>query len=61
MKFVQCMKRRIEERNSTWGTVSIKVCEGYDVKKEKPEFDQIAKIAREQNLSLRDVKKEIEE
>ena len=54
------LERRFEERQTPWGPVTVKVCQGCGVKKEKPEFDQVARIAREQGLSLAEVKAQIE-
>ena len=55
------LARRFEQRNTPWGEVSVKVCEGYGVEKVKAEFEDLAKIAKEENLSIKDVKKEIHE
>lgn len=38
-----------------FGSIHIKTSSGYGVKREKAEYDDIAKIAREQGISLRDV------
>jgi len=53
------LPRRLDERETPWGAVSVKVSEGAGVMREKAEFDQIAKIAKENGLSLFDVKKEL--
>ena len=55
------LARRFEQRKTAWGEVSVKVCEGYGVEKVKAEFEDLAKIAKEENLSIKDVKKEIHE
>lgn len=41
---------------TTFGTVRVKEATGYGVHREKPEYEDLAKIAREQNLSLSEVK-----
>jgi uncharacterized protein (TIGR00299 family) protein len=53
------LPRRFEQRETPWGAVSVKVSEGTGVVREKAEFDQIAEIAKENGLSLFDVKKEL--
>jgi len=53
------MERHTEERKTPWGPVEVKVCSGYGTVKAKAEFDQVAEIAEEKGLSLREVKKEI--
>lgn len=55
------LDRRFEQRKTPWGDVNVKVCEGCGVKKEKAEFEDLASIARRENLSILDVKKEIHE
>lgn len=41
---------------TTFGTVRVKEVTGYGVHREKPEYEDLAKIAREQNLLLSEVK-----
>lgn len=53
------LPRRFERRETPWGAVDVKVSEGAGVVREKAEFDQIAKIAKEKEISLFDVKKEL--
>ena len=43
-----------------WGEVTVKLAEGWGVRREKPEYEDLARIARENDLSLREVKKAIE-
>lgn len=47
------LTRKIVEKN----TISIKRSEGYGVKKEKPEFDELAKIADEKDISIFEARK----
>ena len=49
------MDTHIETRETQFGPVRFKVGEGYGVTKSKPEYEDIARIASEQNLSIRDI------
>lgn len=49
------LDRRTEEVNTPYGTVRKKISEGYGVKKEKYEYDDIAKIAKENDLTFDEV------
>lgn len=51
--------REQHEAITQYGTVRVKTASGYNVTKSKPEYEDIAKIARENNLSLADVIKEM--
>ncbi|MCL2564787.1 MAG: nickel pincer cofactor biosynthesis protein LarC [Defluviitaleaceae bacterium] len=42
------------------GNVRVKTSHGYGVKKSKPEYDDIAKIAKEHNISIQDVLQKLE-
>lgn len=53
------LDRRMESRESSWGPVRVKQAEGYGVRKEKIEYEDLARIAREEGLSLGEVRKEI--
>ncbi len=53
------LDRRMERRKTPWGDVDVKVCSGYGMTKEKAEFDQVAEIAKEQGLSIAQVKEKI--
>ena len=44
-------------QDTPYGKVTLKVNEGYGVSRIKPEYDDLARIAREQNISLDDVRK----
>ncbi|MBQ3703297.1 MAG: nickel pincer cofactor biosynthesis protein LarC [Oscillospiraceae bacterium] len=43
-----------------WGKVTVKRAEGWGVRREKPEYEDLARIARENDLSLREVEAAIE-
>ena len=51
------LRREFETRETPYGTVRIKRSSGYGTVREKPEYEDMKKIAEEQNLSLREVKK----
>lgn len=54
------LNRKIENIETVFGTVRRKVSEGYGVTRTKYEYDDISKIAKEQNLSIDEVIKIIE-
>lgn len=53
------MHRTDKTVQSKWGTVHVKECTGYGVKKEKPEYEDIRKIAKETGLSLKEIKESL--
>jgi uncharacterized protein (DUF111 family) len=52
-------KREVETADTNFGKVRIKKSLGYGALKEKWEYEDLKKIATEQNLSLREVKDKI--
>ena len=46
------LKRRVETVNTPYGPVRKKVSEGYGVRREKYEYEDLAGIAAEQGISL---------
>ena len=50
------LTRRTAQKDTSAGTVRMKVSEGYGAKKAKPEFDDLASIAAEKDLSLYEVR-----
>lgn len=54
------LERRIETVQTPYGEVRRKVSSGYGVQRTKYEHDDLARIAKEQNISLEDVKKHID-
>ena len=50
------LSRTFEARETPYGTVRVKRSHGYGSVQEKPEYEDLKKIAEEQNLSLREVK-----
>ncbi|MBQ4425574.1 MAG: nickel pincer cofactor biosynthesis protein LarC [Lachnospiraceae bacterium] len=55
------LDRRIESRETPYGTVRCKISDGYGVVRVKPEYEDLARIAREKNLNLDGVKALLEE
>lgn len=51
--------RSFRKAETPWGEVTVKRAEGWGAKREKPEYEDLAKIAREQGLGLREVKEQI--
>lgn len=54
------LSREVETLTTPLGDMRIKRAFGFGVQKSKPEYDDLARIARENGLSLRDAKKLIE-
>ena len=52
--------RKTEIIKTVFGDVRTKISQGYGITKRKYEYDDISKIAQEQNLSIDEVIKEIE-
>ena len=50
------LSRKIETVDTKYGAVRKKVSEGYGVRREKYEYEDLAQIAREQNTSIENVK-----
>ena len=50
------LERRVETLQTPYGTVRKKISEGYGVRREKYEYEDLAKIAKEQGISLLEVK-----
>ena len=49
------LDRRIEEVETAYGTVRCKVSSGYGVERRKYEYDDVSRIAKENNISIQDV------
>ena len=54
------MTRRVETVQTALGAVHCKVSEGYGVTRRKFEYDDLARLAREQNRSLQEITEQIE-
>ena len=53
------LQRSFETAHTPYGDVQKKVSSGYGVKREKYEYEDLARIAREQGMSLAEVKKQV--
>ena len=56
----QVLSRSQEQRQTRFGTVTVKVSEGWGVKREKPEYEDVARIAKELDMSIAEVGKKLE-
>ena len=54
------LRREIETVSTPYGEVRIKRASGMGVEKEKPEYDDIADLARKQNVSLNSIRKTVQ-
>ena len=61
----RCLRHTLERSISTaagpYGEVRVKTARGYGVERSKAEFEDLARLAREHGLSLRQVRESIEE
>ncbi len=53
------LSRSIETVQTQYGAVRVKNAEGYGVKRSKAEYDDLARLARENNTALAEIKKQI--
>ena len=51
------LERHVETVDTPWGSVRKKISEGYGVRREKYEYADLARIAREQGIGIGDVEK----
>ena len=49
------LERTMERAETPWGPVGVKVSSGWGVTRRKPEYDDLARLAREQGLPLEEV------
>lgn len=54
------LRRETRTAETPWGPVRVKTASGCGVQREKPEYEDLARIARENDLSLREVKEKIQ-
>lgn len=54
------LDRKIETQQTPFGEIRRKISSGYGVSRFKYEYDDLSRIAREQNISLEEVRKQIE-
>lgn len=55
------LDRNIETVQTKYGNVRIKTTSGYGITRQKAEYDDLARIAKEQNISLQTVRKSLPE
>ncbi len=53
------LERTVKNVETPYGTVRIKSASGYGVQKDKPEYEDLARIAREQKTSIAEIEKSI--
>ncbi|MCR5088612.1 MAG: LarC family nickel insertion protein, partial [Oscillospiraceae bacterium] len=51
-----CLRRHSELRESGYGPVNVKISEGWGVRREKAEYEDLKRIASENDISLREIK-----
>lgn len=54
------LERSVHTAHTSLGTVTVKVSEGYGVRRVKAEYEDLARIAREKGMSLRAVREQVE-
>lgn len=54
------LTRKLEERNTAYGTVHEKISTGYGVTRSKLEYEDLARIAKEKGVSLAEARKMVE-
>ena len=54
------LDRRVEKRATDFGEVRVKCAEGFGVRREKYEYEDLARLARERGLSIEEVLRRIE-
>ena len=55
------LTRRMETAETPYGSVRVKVSEGWGVVRRKPEYEDMAKLAREKGLSLEEIRSLLKE
>lgn len=55
------LERHFEKKTTPFGKVTVKVSKGYDVTKEKYEYEELSEIARREGISLAEARKRIDE
>ena len=60
----RCVRRTLERsgavRRSAYGDVRVKTARGFGAERSKPEYEDLARLARENGVSLRQVRDSIE-
>ena len=55
------LRREVREAQTPYGPVRVKVSEGFGVRREKPEYEDLARLAREKGLSLREIRESLDQ
>ena len=55
-----CLTRREERMQTPYGTVCCKISQGYGVTRRKPEYEDLARLAREQDIPIRQLRESLE-
>ena len=55
------LRREEREAQTPFGPVRVKVSEGFGVRREKPEYEDLARLAREKGLSLREIRESLDQ
>lgn len=53
------LERRVEERATALGKLRVKTAEGFGVRREKPEYEDLARLARERDASLAELRDQL--
>lgn len=54
------LNRRIETKNTPLGDIRVKISEGYGVVRQKFEYEDLSKLAKDNNLSIEEVRRIVE-
>ena len=54
-----CLSRRTEEANTVYGSVTCKLSQGYGVSRRKPEYEDLARLARENDCSIAQIREAV--
>ena len=53
------LSRHYEKRKTRYGDISVKVSEGYGVRKVKPEYEELVRFAAENDIGIRELREQI--
>ena len=53
------LSRHLEKRKTRYGDISVKVSEGYGVRKVKPEYEELVRFAAENDIGIRELREQI--
>ena len=55
------LRREMREAQTPWGPVRVKTVEGWGTRRGKPEYEDLARLAREKGLSLREIRESLDQ